>query len=487
MESLPTPLAEGVSKMRLLIGVLSACVLAGWGIGVRAAAASDEPILLVLNPPLLTAPVTDGTLNDGAPELPNDTQSEGPTASSKPKSTPDATPDEGKPDIAPDGAVEKSDPPPTEEPSKENSSDQTPADTTQSEPADSTPADTADVQPLSQELAALRTASPHAGGVLPGAVQHSRQLGREPSGHLSCVRLRGGGAARRRLRSGPERHHVPVLELPLRRTRTAANVRRPDRPPRRPRLSRSAGRAPRRLALARVPCEYPIRVGNDVRKVDDLVEYEKLTCREGGDLSLKLIGLARYLSTDDSWKNDAGETWSISRIVRELLAAPGDKEAHGGTDRLFALSYVVDCRVKRGEPLDGQFKRAADYVDQFRNFAFDLQNPDGTWHPRFFAYRGQGGTAVDVLYSTGRILRWLVLSLPEDQLQDPRIVRSVATVNRLLADSRTRSRNLPSGSAREIDARMNAIHALALYDHRVFQPRDAVPEGNVAGKGTEKQ
>ena len=173
-------------------------------------------------------------------------------------------------------------------------------------------------------------------------------------------------------------------------------------------------------------------MGDDVRKVDDLVEYEKLTCRAGIDLSFKLIGLARYLSTDDSWKNDLGEAWSISRLVREELADSGDKDAHGGTDRLLALSYVVDCRVKRGEPLDGQFKRAADHVNQFRDYAFDLQNADGSWHPRFFAYRGQGGTVVDQLYSTGHILRWLVFSLSDDQLQDPRIVRSVALVNRLL-------------------------------------------------------
>lgn len=482
--------------MRRSIGVLSACVLTGCVFGLRAApaagdqtprssrAASEGPILLSLNPPLLSAPLEDGTLDDDAPELPKDTQSEGTTASSKPKSTPDAKPDEGKADGA---ATEKNAPPQTENPPKENAREPAPADKAKTEPADGAKAAPAEaaaaVPPLSQELVSLRD------GVRRTLAAYFREPFNTRDNTAAnildvCLAFGCDAEVRRDGSSGPALNGItclcynyPVAGRELLRTADGRIVPRvghgyQDRP----------GQLLAVLALARVPSEYPIRVGDDVRKVEDLVEYEKLTCREGIDLSFKLIGLARYLSTDDSWKNDMGEAWSISRLVREELADSGDKDAHGGTDRLLALSYVIDCRVKRGEPLDGQFKRAADHVNQFRDYAFDLQNPDGSWHPRFFAYRGQGGTVVDQLYSTGHILRWLVFSLSDDQLQDPRIVRSVALVNRLLADNRSRSRSLPAGSAREIDARMNAVHALMLYDRRVFQPRDESPEGKGGGK-----
>ena len=230
------------------------------------------------------------------------------------------------------------------------------------------------------------------------------------------------------------------------------------------------------LALSRVPPEYPIRVGEDVRKVADLVEYEKLSCRVGTDLSFKLIALARYLSTDETWKNDLGETWSVSRLVREELARPQAGAPHGGTYRLLALSYVVDRRVKRGEPVDGQFKRAEAFIARYHKYAMELQNPDGSWHPRFFAYRGQGGTAVEQVLSTGHILRWLAFSLPEDQLRDPRVVRSVVLLTNLLADTRYRAGNLPASNTREIAARLGAVHALMLYDQRIFKPHDKVKQ-----------
>jgi len=225
------------------------------------------------------------------------------------------------------------------------------------------------------------------------------------------------------------------------------------------------------LALARVPREYPVRAGEKGGKVDDLVAYEKLSCRDGADQSLKLIGLARFLPTDAVWKNDLGEEWSIKRMIRQELARSGDAAPEGGTHRLFALSYAVDRRLRRKEPLDEPFRRAKEYVEDFQDYAFELQNPDGTWHPAFFAYRGQGGTAVEQLRSTGHILRWLVFSLPESRLQDPRVVRSVHRVTELLG-GRSASRDLSAASAREIAARMVALHALSIYDRRVFGPYD---------------
>ena len=174
------------------------------------------------------------------------------------------------------------------------------------------------------------------------------------------------------------------------------------------------------LAMARVPDDYPVRVGQDVRKVADLVEAEKLGCRSGGDSSLKLIGLAYYVA-DPEWKNDLGETWSIARMIETEIAQPIVTAPEGGLNRLMGLSYAVAHRARRGQPIEGQFRRAKDYLDKFHEYALRLQNADGSWGPYFFAAKAQSPDEASQLRSTGRVLEWLAMSLPEQKLADSRV------------------------------------------------------------------
>ena len=228
------------------------------------------------------------------------------------------------------------------------------------------------------------------------------------------------------------------------------------------------------LALARVPREYPIRVGLTVRTVADLVESEKLACRSGSDLSSRLIGLSRYLPAGTVWKNGLGERWSVSRLLKEELDHAQEPSPGGGTHRLMAISYAVGRRARRGLPINGQFRRAKKYISQYHDYALALQTPNGSWHPSFFKYRGAGGSSIGRINSTGRILAWLVSSLPDEKLDDPRVVRCVAFLANTLTGRRQNS--LASTSAADIAARMNAIYALKVYDRRVFRPHDKAAE-----------
>jgi hypothetical protein len=226
------------------------------------------------------------------------------------------------------------------------------------------------------------------------------------------------------------------------------------------------------LALSRVPSDYPIRVGEETGTIADLVEFEKLQCTAGGDLSLALVGLAYYVGFEDTWQNRLGEQWSVARIVQQELERPAEGLPCGGLHRLFGLSYAIDQRKMAGLPIDGVYARARDYLAEFQQYALSLQNDDGTWNPHFFAYRGTGGSLAEQLRATGHILQWLVLSLPEDQLQDPRMLRSVDFVIGALGQRGFRWR-LTSESPENVAAVMHAVHALVLYDQRVFQPYDA--------------
>jgi len=237
------------------------------------------------------------------------------------------------------------------------------------------------------------------------------------------------------------------------------------------------------LGLSRVPADYSLRVGDDVRKVSDLVQYEQRSCRSGEETSFRLIGLARYLPSDAVWQNDLGETWSISRLIKEELDRPADAAPAGGTFRLLALGYAVDRRVKRDEPIDGEFARAKKYLAKLTKYALDLQNDDGSWHPEFFTYRGQGGSTVDQLRSTGHILRWLAFSLPEERLQDPRVVRSVGFLANGLDTRRYRGYFFAT-SSREIAARLGAVQALMIYNERLFAPYDEAEKAKAAEEKT---
>ncbi len=225
------------------------------------------------------------------------------------------------------------------------------------------------------------------------------------------------------------------------------------------------------LAQSAVPIDYEIRVDDFRATVADLVDYEKRNCHRGADLSFTLIGLAHYLKDDDGWKNDLGEDWSVERLIEEELDRASTLSECELTHCLMGLSYAVDRRIKGQLPVDGEFLRAQQYVGELHGYALDHQNADGTWHPSFFALKGTSRDAMATLRSTGHILAWLVFSLPEDQLDDPRIVRSVSYVANLVNGQRS-GWNVASMSPRSIDTVMHAAHALAVYNRRVFEPEE---------------
>lgn len=228
------------------------------------------------------------------------------------------------------------------------------------------------------------------------------------------------------------------------------------------------------LAQARVPADYPIRVRDeDVRKVSDLVEYEKLHCRAGVDCAAKLVGLTFYLK-EPTWKDNLGQTWSIERLVDQELDRKTVAEPESVAQRLMGLSCAVQRRVSRKLPVTGALERARQFVGQFQDFTLKQQNGDGSWHPDFPASVGASRDTTGVLLSTGHFLGWLAFSLPEDRLEGPGVVKAVGRVNALLEGHRYLGGGA-SLSPREIAAVMHAVRALAIYDERVFQPRDAQP------------
>jgi hypothetical protein len=225
------------------------------------------------------------------------------------------------------------------------------------------------------------------------------------------------------------------------------------------------------LAQCRVSTNYPIHVANQEFTIADLIEAEKETCYPNSELTFKLIALQYYLDLNDTWLNDQGEQWDFPRLVREELAQPIRGAACGGTHRLSGLSLTVKRRLQRGEPLDGEYREAAEFIKKYHQYAFRLQNRDGSLSTSWFQGRGDDDDIDRRIKTTGHILEWLCYSLSDEELRDQRTIRAVSYLANLMYSNYDHEW--------EVGPVSHATHALLLYDERVFVPYDT-PEYSVS-------
>ncbi|MGL6194826.1 MAG: hypothetical protein ACRC2T_08395, partial [Thermoguttaceae bacterium] len=217
------------------------------------------------------------------------------------------------------------------------------------------------------------------------------------------------------------------------------------------------------LAMSSVADTYELKVGNSDFTVDDLVSYEKANCSQGADMSLALVGLSFYCDCEEEWTNDFGEKWSIQKMVYSELMRPTDQGTCDITDQLVGLSAAVNRFEIDDVPLTGTMLEAKKYLDAYAEFALTAQNEQGLWHPQFFLYKGTTTNNWDALYAGGHIFRFLAFQLPDEKLNDPRVVKAanalVGLLNRVITS--------PTTTQRENESIAVALHALALYQQRL--------------------
>lgn len=224
------------------------------------------------------------------------------------------------------------------------------------------------------------------------------------------------------------------------------------------------------LAQARVRSDYPMRVDDKEFTVVDLIEMEKATCYPKTELTFKLIGLQRYLDIEDTWVNDQGMNWDFPTLLREEMRQPVLTAACGGTHRLSGLSLTVKKRQASGLPVDGAYAEAAKFVANYQNYAYRLQNKDGSFSTSWFKGPGDEEDIDRRLKTTGHILEWMIYASTEEQLTNYRMVRAVNYLTNIMYANRTRDWEAgPLG---------HAVHALVLYDRLAFSKYDADPEAS---------
>jgi hypothetical protein len=216
------------------------------------------------------------------------------------------------------------------------------------------------------------------------------------------------------------------------------------------------------LAQCRVAANSPITLQSKMFTVADLIEEEKLSCRPKTELTFALIALAHYLPTDATWESRDGGKWSLARLVEEEIEQPIRGAPCGGTHRLFGLAYGCQRRLRATGELDGAYLRADKYVRDYQNFALTkLQNRDGSFSTEWFKYPADREDDVDrKIQTTGHILEWLVSSLDQERLYDPRIVAAAEFLCGALVREPSRDWKIgPLG---------HALHALTIYQERAW-------------------
>ena len=221
------------------------------------------------------------------------------------------------------------------------------------------------------------------------------------------------------------------------------------------------------LAQSHLKNDYPLYVQTKGFTLADLIEHEKETCVAGEELTFKLIALSHYLDSDATWITRDGQEWSIQRLVREELKQPIRGAACGGTHRLMGISYSISKRIQRGKPIVDEYVRAQTFIQGYHRYTFSLQNPDGSFSTEWFTRRGDSPEVDRRIKTSGHILEWISFSLSDEELRDPRMVKAVdyvATI--LLANDKHTWEIGPLG---------HGLHALAIYNSRMFNDSPIVP------------
>jgi hypothetical protein len=153
-----------------------------------------------------------------------------------------------------------------------------------------------------------------------------------------------------------------------------------------------------------------------------------------------------------------------------MASAPG-----GGTMRLLGLSLALTRHGSPNPERKSPMARALDFLTEYQRYAFQLQNSDGSWNAKILAARGSSNDQVGQLRATGYVLSWLALSLPQEQLGKPDVVRGVEYLTQSLGVEQARW-NVTTLNMVGLDGLMQALNALVTYDMRVFQPCDPPAE-----------
>ena len=172
------------------------------------------------------------------------------------------------------------------------------------------------------------------------------------------------------------------------------------------------------LSMCELPVDHQFQTPSGPITISDMVKHAQKTVNTKDEPTWTLWSLSRYLPPESHWRNVYGETWSIERLVSTQTAKPLKGTACGGTHGLFAIAHARNVYLRTGRPLSGVWLEAEYKIRKHINIARAQQNSNGMLSSNYFRGRDYKQDFNKRMASAGHILEFLMIALPQDELQE---------------------------------------------------------------------
>lgn len=213
------------------------------------------------------------------------------------------------------------------------------------------------------------------------------------------------------------------------------------------------------MSSAGFPIDFEFKAGKDLVTIRDMIRNSKYETNDEEETTWTLWSLSHYLGAEATWVNKKQEPWSIEKLVDVERRKKLERSACGGSHSLFALASALKQYRKTGKPLRGVWLAADMRVKKYIAVSKAYQNPDGSFSSEYFAKRGFSRDFEKRLSTTGHVLEFLMMALPDDRVNEDWVRNGVYSVCRILIDNQKK----PA----EPGALYHALDGLILYRARV--------------------
>jgi hypothetical protein len=193
------------------------------------------------------------------------------------------------------------------------------------------------------------------------------------------------------------------------------------------------------LTMCRLPLTHEFKTANkEIVTVADIINNAKMEVTRAPDVEMTwtLWALAHYLEPTAQWYNKHREPWSMEELVRHELKNTIYDGPCGGTHSLFATAYARNAYLQSKLPLRGVWLEADQKIQRFIAEAKALQNSDGSFSIHFFKGPGYSQDFNTRITSSGHMIEWLMVALPQSRLSEPWIQQGVRRLAQDLIDNR---------------------------------------------------
>ncbi|HZT79050.1 MAG TPA: hypothetical protein VFA26_02410 [Gemmataceae bacterium] len=222
-----------------------------------------------------------------------------------------------------------------------------------------------------------------------------------------------------------------------------------------------------------MPLTRKFRVKNKDCTFEDFVRHSEMRAsvkkppQEKQELSWTIIVVGQFRGTDYEWTNADGDKLKYEDIVRYEVNEDVENAACGGTHRLYGLTWAYYLHRAKGGKDVGVWKDVVERTKKYQQNAKQNRNGDGSFSTEYFRGPGNAKDPELRIASSGHILEWLALSLPEAELKKAWMQDAANAVAMMIIESRHKP--VAGGSL------YHAVHGLLTYYARVYGPERLGP------------